>query len=1740
MSEKERMRNMSITLKPIGNYIYDPDSCSFDEAWKQLEEAYRTKSFVICQAVRFSETDGSLDIDYHHIRGKIKRGYITQDRYLPSEFFDKKTFCIQITSLCRKRRSFTASRLPVEIEARAILQKLILGTPLTGNLIKIGTDDNYGFIDVMEGITFYLSENNITWKPRECQKISDHFSVGDQVTGYVVFLEGANPEHSSAGRISCINLREDWLPATVQFTVGTIVNGIAQQVSNFPGKYYITLSPLVYIEFYSSLPIPSGTRVQVRVANRDDAKYRIWGELEKILTYSNPISVEDFESDPEPISIEDSESSLDSNIDETIELQEKSAFYSHQFTAPVKATVSPFALRKGEEKEFECVPNHTPSYRQVQNSVRAGHINEFHFQVLEVVDALVFCTSKMIAGYMSVSQMWPKGLSRDKLNHRLESMVKLGLLDRLRFSSEESASIYRVYFLGKNGELLLRAYRNTRRTSYDPLMLATPVEEVKRYLATNQIILAYMQTFQFFEHFLIRKVYNADNDTPIRIPGSLMFENSHLLLETQRRYTGWQENLLEKANRYYRLVKKHQSGTLPDKSQILQHKKIYLLLVCEDIAHAMEIRDLLYGHALYPYLFFTYDLLVFQRDINQSIFSFGVDNSIIYYDITELLHYNIKKDVSDSSSQTENDGAIDEFLKCLSESYSVALAYLQNHDCLKLQRYVQTELTALYQIDNEQKYIPVYPNEEQYYVWLLYVISHNLLKAPTATFFEECIQLSCEEHTPPPKPIQAIRIEPNVLEEAVQLVVSQLEKYITKKHNSTIIKHSTIQTSGTQFGYDIGMDFHAVGNNYRLGFECKSYQTLREKNEAGGDVRLRVGEYGKNLLQYYMYCNKGSNERNFWILVSPYADLQNDFQKNLVDRWNNDIPFMKIKAITRHQSEVDCETFFSLVPEAFRMVYQRTGPLLIDEEKELLLEKIYKYIVGERTIDNDIAVALEDYNFSTNTNIPKDQRLTLRTADGDDILFTILQALANNRNIFLIGEYGSGKTYMTFHLIETILANPDEYAYCPFWFRLVEQEMGSVSEYPQKAKTFIEEGFRSHSEKIRKQLHSSTKRPLVILDGLDELSSGLGCSSEKRNLLMEILKAATRFFGRTVLFLVSSREIDFNSCFNSKEIIPELRSFKNILIGDCQLEDAVKKLQTVEQDHSNSTEKSDKSLTSKRRLMEISRKPLYYGFLRDMILERDIIDIPENEIDLLKEIIKRSIEHYLNEEDNQHLEIEYNDVFEWLCDAAIHISVLRTRGAARDNVYIANKRLVQKCYLKNVVRIKAIQDNQYHVMFYHNAIREFLVAYKISEEVKNHLYDGFTLDDFLCTILQDVALTPEMIGFFCALIETEKDVATQQLKALLQKIQSPRYSLIGTNLISMLCRMDLTNPGLRDMDLHGIYADALHLYRCVLENLNLQKAHLNNLHLLDVRLKNVDFREANLSGLVLGHNGSVMDASHRKQGHKVSIYGLYENQQVVEYQFEDIQELKFKIITHPTLQEKYSHLCITGDNVALYTDRKVMFINCPNQIYLLPQDCRLLKMTPHAVVMAKQENYELVYHQQSLREAIPTRLSPNQIQMICCLDRHSYLYYSDHTLYLNQDGALINITNITSTFECFTAIRDPNDQSVCAFIKYNEGIQEIRYKPTTQVAEVRNRPLPQAVYKNMSMIDCRWMYAVSDNKIFLLDLEQEELQPISLQIQVNSQNLKLEDSDGTRRVYGAREYQLLKGVEEKNEDIYGK
>ena len=53
--------------------------------------------------------------------------------------------------------------------------------------------------------------------------------------------------------------------------------------------------------------------------------------------------------------------------------------------ANIKTTVSPFAIREGEIKTFDGKDGYV-SMNQIVHKINIGHINDIHFEILEIVN----------------------------------------------------------------------------------------------------------------------------------------------------------------------------------------------------------------------------------------------------------------------------------------------------------------------------------------------------------------------------------------------------------------------------------------------------------------------------------------------------------------------------------------------------------------------------------------------------------------------------------------------------------------------------------------------------------------------------------------------------------------------------------------------------------------------------------------------------------------------------------------------------------------------------------------------------------------------------------------------------------------------------------------------------------------------------------------------------------------------------------------------------------------------------------------------------------------------------------------------------------------------------------------------------------------------------------------------------------------------------------------------------------
>ena len=249
----------------------------------------------------------------------------------------------------------------------------------------------------------------------------------------------------------------------------------------------------------------------------------------------------------------------------------------------IKAQVSPFAIRKGEIKTFDGKDGYV-SMNQIIRKIDTGHITDIHFEILELVNEFEFITSRQLYQMLEIKGYDPK--SQDKLNNKLESLVKSKILTRYYFNSDEGKGIYRIYCLEKMGKYLL----GTREIEckWQPSDNTKPVAMIKKRLAGNQIIIAYLKKVKNFDSYVVKPTLNAKTLGKVfkSSGGCVKLTKSNksieFLFEVIRREPDWQKKFIDKMKFYKDFYENFIAGDSGFKS-VPQ-----LILVCEDEKHMAE------------------------------------------------------------------------------------------------------------------------------------------------------------------------------------------------------------------------------------------------------------------------------------------------------------------------------------------------------------------------------------------------------------------------------------------------------------------------------------------------------------------------------------------------------------------------------------------------------------------------------------------------------------------------------------------------------------------------------------------------------------------------------------------------------------------------------------------------------------------------------------------------------------------------------------------------------------------------------------------------------------------------------------------------------------------------------------------------------------------------------------------------------------------------------------------------
>lgn len=249
----------------------------------------------------------------------------------------------------------------------------------------------------------------------------------------------------------------------------------------------------------------------------------------------------------------------------------------------IKTTVSPFAIRPGEIKVFDGKDGYV-SMNQIIQKINVGHINDLHFRIMEIVNEYEFITSRQLFKLLEKEKFELK--SQDKLNNKLEQLVKSKILTRYYFNSEDGKGIYRIYCLEKMGKYLL----NSRgvECKWQPTDNTKPVAMIKKRLASNQLLISYKEKVQAFDSLQIKVPMSAKQigkqfkATGGKVTLGKNGKTIDFIFEVIRREDDWQKKLADKM----KLYKDFYENFVPMDSGFRTMPQ--LILLCEDEKHMAE------------------------------------------------------------------------------------------------------------------------------------------------------------------------------------------------------------------------------------------------------------------------------------------------------------------------------------------------------------------------------------------------------------------------------------------------------------------------------------------------------------------------------------------------------------------------------------------------------------------------------------------------------------------------------------------------------------------------------------------------------------------------------------------------------------------------------------------------------------------------------------------------------------------------------------------------------------------------------------------------------------------------------------------------------------------------------------------------------------------------------------------------------------------------------------------------
>ena len=1150
-----------------------------------------------------------------------------------------------------------------------------------------------------------------------------------------------------------------------------------------------------------------------------------------------------------------------------------------------------------------------------------------------------------------------------------------------------------------------------------------------------------------------------------------------------------------------------------------------------------------------------------------------------------------KYDDADTYSASQIKSQINEFFEQDFSKYcrvDAFLNFLRENDTDGMRMFISEELYFLFQIsESDKSIVPVHHDLElQQFLYHIWMIDTDRLKEmeivpskieDTLQKFDQITKESNNMDQPHPDDDSesenqdqksSVPKKPSDLEKATLIVLEDFQKWLEqdiKDIGYRIIQPAYWQTSGEQYGYDVGMEIQIGNAKYKLCFECKDYTSLIRST--GDNKNINIRAYAINLLKFYMN-NRGTQVNNRWVLVNPFGNLQNDYPEKLFERWNEDHDDIKIFPVTENQSSPTCRELFSVNEEAFKLVYpEDTPPLVSENKKEDVFKTIKQTILGEDCIKKSMEDQLECYSFPIDfSQVQASALLSERTTKGVDALQEImccLEEIANHKDetvskdIYIIGAYGTGKTWLLYRTIREIIYHPDCYPFVPVLMRLKEYSEFGNSEEEQEireaAENYISSVFDSYKS-LKKELSYRRKAPLFLLDGFDETLSGLSETNNKIKILLAIRDELVRLYGHLKpVFIITSRESDYHACHTNKEFIKLFEQFYKISLEDCP-EGEVKGKLLAHAQSLNVGKESLERLAENKSILSLARRPIFFTLLTKIAgHEGSSLNRVVDEFSLLDEVvnteIRRTIDEIIPDKNKEIIAKLRKSLQEELFNCALYC----TQKNVNESIIEFDDGEISKKLPVGIVTVinKSVEvaeknspwtfskknKHEYRISFLHNIIREFLVAKKVflllesDEENEKQAFIG---------LLSNIQMSPVSLRFFMTWLKRsdQEEECKQRIKEWLNlKKGDP---CLATKLMELVLQPDCTFGGTADslLDLSGLHADNLCIWNCKLQHIIFQNATLRNMQMTDTELVDIDFRGADLTGLQIAPMQPIIDYCQWRKDEMWHITVLYQNGQVLQYSF-----------TNCFVQGNYSVKLLNQAKGAngLFRIDETNYLVSEKAIYPIEEedgnygslyqmrDGKLL----HQIVQGERLN------------CIVTVLKKDYLVHVCQYDTLSsyklgnkdigrFCVTGDGYLMLVRDGWLklvistqdmVSLWELEKDYECFTIHQENNDE-YHIYLKYTDKlirlIYDRQFRNTPEITEFLFEDMISTV-QEIHYIKKDTFAAISQSSIYILTIGDDKVHVEKVNTAVKISGVILEEADGTRRIEDYSAYELLSG-----------